>query len=34
MDFKGMGMKQVKAFTPAFSMRLLTFIQVWRSTGK
>ncbi|KAF4526188.1 hypothetical protein B566_EDAN001872 [Ephemera danica] len=27
MDFKGMGMKQVRAFTPGFSMRLLTFIQ-------
>lgn len=27
MDFEGLGMKQAKAFTPAFSYRLLTFIQ-------
>ena len=28
MDFKGLGLKQVKGFTPSFSLRLLTFIQV------
>jgi hypothetical protein len=28
MDFEGLGMKQVKGLTPAFSLRLLTFIQV------
>lgn len=27
MDFNGMGLKQVSALTPAFSKRLLTFIQ-------
>lgn len=27
MDFEGLGMKQVRALTPAFSKRLLTFIQ-------
>jgi len=27
MDFEGLGMKQVKGLTPAFSLRLLTFIQ-------
>jgi len=28
MDFKGLGMKQVKGLSPSFSLRLLTFIQV------
>jgi hypothetical protein len=28
MDFNGLGMKQVKGLSPAFSLRLLTFIQV------
>lgn len=27
MDFEKLGMKQAKAFSPAFSYRLLTFIQ-------
>lgn len=27
MDFEGLGMRQVMGFTPAFSMRLLSFIQ-------
>ncbi|KAL1500884.1 hypothetical protein ABEB36_006306 [Hypothenemus hampei] len=27
MDYNGLGMKQVKALTPAFSMKLLSFIQ-------
>jgi len=27
MDFEGLGMKQVKALSPSFSKRLLTFIQ-------
>lgn len=27
MDFKGLGMKQISALTPAFSMKLLAFIQ-------
>jgi len=27
MDFKGLGMKQVKGLSPSFSLRLLTFIQ-------
>lgn len=27
MDFKGLSMKQVKALSPQFSMRLLSFIQ-------
>lgn len=28
LDFEGLGMRQVAALTPSFSMRLLTFIQV------
>ena len=28
MDFDGLGLKQVRGLTPAFSLRLLTFIQV------
>lgn len=27
MDFRGLGMKQIKSLTPAWSKRLLTFIQ-------
>lgn len=28
MDFSGLGFRQAKSFTPAFSDRLLSFIQV------
>jgi hypothetical protein len=31
MDFEGLGMKQVKGLTPAFSLRLLTFIQACKN---
>ncbi|KRT81284.1 CRAL-TRIO domain containing protein [Oryctes borbonicus] len=27
MDYKGLGMKQISAFTPAFAMKLMAFIQ-------